>query len=147
VLPMNELQQVFHPSVQGMLRMKKNHLLLFAVFLLVAGCSSRPANVPAKGTILMPDGKPLIGSSVVFVPLGNHCPAPVGDLLGANGEFNLGLEPGKPGLPPGEYRVIVIYILKRFKTLPARYTDTEESPWVVTIPTGGDADIVLRMEN
>ncbi|GAC1467195.1 MAG: hypothetical protein NVSMB9_08550 [Isosphaeraceae bacterium] len=73
-----------------------------------AGCGEtdtvqKKAVYPVKGSVILPDGKPLTMGRVVFVPkdgLENSTAT-----LGANGSFSLNTAGSGEGAPPGEYQV------------------------------------------
>ena len=82
-----------------------------AGLLALAGCSGDPgatANTgtyyPVSGQVLLPDGKPLSGGKVVFLPKGGENATSSGE-VGPDGKFSLKPPGGKEGLPPGQYKV------------------------------------------
>lgn len=75
-------------------------ICLFSLPLLLAGCSSQPANVSG---VVTADGEPVTNGSVTFAPVGEGRPA-VGD-IGADGSFTLVTAAGK-GAEAGPHKVV-----------------------------------------
>jgi hypothetical protein len=85
-----------------------------AVVLLLAlpawGCGDGIARVPIEGTVLI-DGAPLRGmtGAVTFIPdksRGNDSPLRAAGPIDKEGRYML-FTKGKPGVPPGHYKVVV----------------------------------------
>jgi hypothetical protein len=88
--------------------------MLTCVALLLAlpawSCSDGIPRVPIEGTVLV-DGKPLVGmtGAVTFIPdksRGNDSSFRAVGLIDKEGRYTL-FTKGKPGAPPGRYKVIV----------------------------------------
>ncbi|PQO26326.1 carboxypeptidase-like regulatory domain-containing protein [Blastopirellula marina] len=84
--------------------------LIFAAALaalISTGCSSKliPGGVEAKGIVLL-DGEPLEGATVIFSPSGPGRSA--NGMTNAAGEFSLGTIEPADGVLPGEYQVAII---------------------------------------
>lgn len=57
------------------------------------------------------------------------------------------LDPSKPGVPPGKYRVIVYECpLPKNPILPEKYAKEQSTPWEVTVPANGKRDIRLTFD-
>jgi hypothetical protein len=129
--------------------------------LVLLGCSnsSRPwmdKLVPVQGKITRADGKPLAGGRVTFMLIDEEsstpkkaatsapAPIPIGS-IGEDGSYTLFTE-GKPGAPPGKYRVMLTpppdkkVALEVRATVPQQYFG-KKSPLEVEItenkPAGG----------
>jgi hypothetical protein len=73
---------------------------------LLAGCGGSQSLVPVEGKVLV-EGRPLTKGTLVFWPdkgKGNAAPAPAMGTVAADGSFKL-TTAGRPGVPPGWYRV------------------------------------------
>jgi hypothetical protein len=106
---------------------------------LLAGCGG-PSSVsgtvyPVSGQVLLPDGKPMQGGQVQFLPKGESGASANGE-VGSDGKFTLKTADGRDGAPTGEYKVRVLpgpkYVNKKIgrvdpATLPfdAKYTDED----------------------
>jgi len=77
--------------------------LLAALLSALAGCGSRLQ--PAGGKILV-DGTPVKEGTVMFCPVNKGRPATA--RIMEDGSFTLSFERPGDGLPPGEYRVVII---------------------------------------
>jgi hypothetical protein len=77
-----------------------------ALAVAVVGCESNPLSgaklYPVKGTVLLPDGKPLTSGHVVFVGTGSTITSSAN--IESDGSFAFKGAAGE-GLPPGEYKV------------------------------------------
>jgi hypothetical protein len=71
----------------------------------LAGCGS--GLVPAEGIVLL-DGRPVAGATITFMPQGEGRPASARS--GADGRFAASLPGAAPGLPAGDYRVVVMLL-------------------------------------
>jgi len=123
------------------------------VFVLaIAGCRSKPATiVRAAGRVVTSDGKPIKSVRVDFWPEKkpkSFETLPYG-LTNEKGEFEIVmLDPSKPGLWPGKYRVSLIEIgTKNPKRIPSRYGDNQSTPLEVTIPVEGKTDLILEVRD
>ncbi len=81
--------------------------------LMLAGCKDAGPSlgklVPVQGKITLADGKPLVGGEVTFVPIDKDSNAPSFTADGPieeDGSYTLYTK-GKPGAPPGKYRVVL----------------------------------------
>jgi hypothetical protein len=107
----------------------------------LSGCGSDPTGgsrnetlYPVKGQVILPNGKPLTGGTVVFKPQSGQDAAPRG-AVDSNGNFTLKWKDGE-GAPAGDYKVYIepdasIMKLKKGKPdpsalpFPAKYADTD----------------------
>jgi hypothetical protein len=111
--------------------------------------------VPAFGTVTI-DGAPLPEAMVQFIPTGATPGQGGSALTDAEGTYKAMTTFGEPGLPAGEYKVI---ISKRdnpnggaaiagpeAESLPAAYSDKKKTTLKASIPTSGEAsnNFVLR---
>jgi hypothetical protein len=78
-------------------------LLLFAV-----GCGGKNTTIPVTGTLLWDDGKPVVGASISFVPVGGGKQRSANGGTGKDGAFELTTFRPGDGAFPGEYTVIVL---------------------------------------
>jgi hypothetical protein len=125
---------------------------LAAAFLLAAaGCGSGQksivALVPASGTVTI-DGTPLAEAVVQFIPMGDTKGQGGSALTDTEGTYKALTTFGEPGLPAGEYKVV---ISKRdskggaavagpeSEVLPAAYSDRVKTTLKASIPAGGEA--------
>jgi hypothetical protein len=90
----------------------------------VAGCESSPLSgatlYPAKGKVLLPDGKPLTAGQVIFV----GAKSGITNLAPIDTNGNFAFKEGTGGLPEGEYKIRI---------------DPGESTKTVVKGTGGTA--------
>ena len=76
-------------------------LLLVGVLLMSCGCGSKPALVPASGTVTL-EGKPLPAGRILFEPVGSDdLVSAVGDIQ--DGAFELFTHEEGDGVQPGTY--------------------------------------------
>lgn len=150
------------------------------LLLILAGCSSGkdawtaalPATVPAGGIVLL-DGQPLEGASVVFAPVepATHAASAV---TGSGGKFELKAFPSKAGAVPGSYHVGLQKTVEAgqgpaldpkelgedaghaekaprptlYKNLlPAQYEDALTSGLTVVIPDAGTSDLKIELKS
>lgn len=148
--------------------------------LLLSGCSSDddawtkdlPATVSAGGIVLL-DGQPLEGASIVFSPVapGEHAASAVS---GRGGEFELKAFPSKAGAVPGEYHIGVTKTVdvgpaaalkpeafgedaghaesspapREYKNLiPAKFENAETSGLKAEIPEGGTTGLRIELKS
>lgn len=145
--------------------------------LVLSGCgpdtSGLPATVPASGVVLL-DGEPVHGASVVFAPVepGKY---PASGLTDEEGRFELNAFEAKTGAVPGEYKVMVSKTvevagdagggppagsdeaaheaespnagLTWVNELPAKYANITASGLTVTVPEEGTSDIKLELSS
>jgi hypothetical protein len=113
---------------------------LLAVALASAGCAGEPKRVPVKGK-LMVKGKALPAGLVVFIPdadKGNASPGELRARSDEKGVYELSTD-GKPGAPPGWYRVTVWAMKEPNVAKPpewlahSRYTDPRTSGLAVEV--------------
>lgn len=132
-------------------------LLIFAVS--VIGCESDPVGrtVPVQGGVTV-DGQPLKTGSVAFWPdaeKGNQFPLEAAGQIAEDGTYKV-LTRGKPGAPPGAYRVTVTAQVpsdpkdeysKPKHLVPAAYRTKETTPLrleVVDNPAPGAYDLSVK---
>lgn len=77
--------------------------LLAAVILTLTGCGSKLQ--PAGGKVLV-DGNPVKEGTVMFCPVAKGRPATA--RIMEDGSFTLSFERPGDGLPPGEYKVVIV---------------------------------------
>jgi hypothetical protein len=80
-------------------------LILATALSAVSGCSN---NVPVRGRVMVPD-KPLSSGSVLFIPdksKNNDATVEPRGFINEEGFYELTTD-GKPGAPPGWYKVVV----------------------------------------
>jgi hypothetical protein len=88
--------------------MRKSILSMFAAFLLVAtGCSSESTRYPVAGTVSI-NAVPAALTQVIFIAVDPATPTSSGGsaVTDENGNFTVTNADKKPGLMPGEYKVI-----------------------------------------
>jgi hypothetical protein len=110
------------PCLRGSSSARAGAAVCWLGLLVLMGCSSssRPwldKLVPVQGKITRADGKPLSGGRVTFTLIDSDSstpkksetsaptPVPIGS-IGEDGSYTLSTE-GKPGAPPGKYRVML----------------------------------------
>ncbi|MDR3633274.1 MAG: carboxypeptidase-like regulatory domain-containing protein [Isosphaeraceae bacterium] len=132
-----------------------------ALLLGAAGCGggqqSTVALVPAVGTVTI-DGAPLPEAVVQFIPAGETRGQGGSGLTNAEGAYKAATPFGEPGLPTGEYKVV---ISKRAlptgtgaaaaagpdaEVLAPAYSDMAKTTLKARVPAGGEAtnDFALR---
>ncbi len=71
-------------------------------------------------------------------------------LTGAKGEFDMvisGATGPTQGLPPGEYKVVILMVESaKKKQIPERYQDWQTTPWEFSISSSGKTDLVLKLD-
>ena len=131
--------------------------LLGMAALLLVGCgggrdASLPGLEPVSGTVTL-DGQSLDGASVSFVPAGTTPGTGASGTTGPDGKYELRSPQGETGTPAGDYRVVVSKLAMpdgsappanvppiesgATETLPAKYSDYENSEIKKTVPAGG----------
>jgi hypothetical protein len=126
-----------------------------ALLLLAAGCAPKVEYAPVQGTVTL-DGEPLAGVSVWFFPEkegGQDLPHATGT-TDESGVYRLTSNNGKPGGVVGKHRVVVNWPLRERgtddrsnppPTLPPRYTQAADTPFVVEVKPGGQTiDLALK---
>lgn len=136
-------------------------LVVTTVLAALSGCGGGAATVPVSGTVSL-DGKPFPGAVVTFVPhagtVGYGGQAQTDD----QGNFTAHMQDGttaegKPGLLPGEYKVVVNKLVKPDGTVfvasedeapidsnarevvPAKYSDYQQTTLTANINGSTDA--------
>jgi len=125
-------------------------LLAFLLAFLLFGCSSR---VPVSGKLTV-ENKPLTNGSIFFVPdrdKGNMSTAEPRGTIDDQGNYTLSTD-GKPGVPPGWYRVVVVVSSTNIpdirnptttqSPIDERYKTATKTNLVVEVP-GGDYNFKL----
>jgi hypothetical protein len=119
--------------------------LVFGLFLLsFAACSRDPVGrtVPVNGKVTV-DGKALKQGSVAFWPnkdKGNNSPFEAGGQIGEDGSYEM-FTKGKPGVPPGHYKVTIMAQSTADSTnptkakllVPEKYTVKESTPFLIEV--------------
>ena len=82
--------------------------LLFLSLGLAAGCGGPPKTYLVHGTVVFPDGQPLIRGTVEFEALGQTKPITASGEIAKDGTFQLGTFAANDGAIAGEHRVAVI---------------------------------------
>lgn len=110
---------------------------------MAAGCGhsdSLPklAVYEVKGQVLLPDGKPLPGGFVYFVPRAGDLPLTPSGEIGPDGTFTVVTGGSGEGAPAGEYKLRIetpqLRAARNKKPLiPPRYQDEDSSGLVVTV--------------
>jgi hypothetical protein len=153
------LARLFHPV--GCIAV----LLLLQIGCGGGGADNLPATVDASGVVLL-DGQPVHGASVVFVPVsGNYSAFASTD---SSGRFELKSFEAKEGAVPGSYQVQVTKTIEVKETpnvegpdaahaqatkgavswenaLPSKYADPVNSGIKVDIPDTGRSDIKIEL--
>lgn len=125
-------------------------LALLLLPMLIVGCATEEKGTPTSGTLLL-DDMPLANASVYYSPVGDTPGNGGGGMSDASGKFTITGSRG-PGLPPGEYRVVVSRLLRpdgsmpdpnippiesdASETLPAIYTSPDTTPLQATVAEG-----------
>jgi hypothetical protein len=127
-----------------------------AVFLLTAAGCSDPALVPVSGKVTV-DNKPLKSGNVLFVPdreRGNIADVEPRSLINESGVYELTTN-GKPGAPPGWYKVAVAggddgpanednsKPKLGLSPVPEHYNDPEKTDLRVEVKADGSFDLNL----
>ena len=105
-----------------------------AATLALVGCSDGPpsldggkiATVPAKGKVMLADGKPLTNGMIRIEPLvdGGSTNQAMGEIKG-DGSFELRSSPSTTGAMPGKYRVLIENSTTKLKVSPGKETKVE----------------------
>ncbi len=119
---------------------------------LFTGCSETAPNdlVPVTGRVLL-DGKPLESGSVSLRPESRETwHQPTGTLAGPEGTYVV-YTSGRPGAPPGTYRVVVFASASARTSagaahpgmpkslIPSRYNDPQSTPLRIVVPSVGSS--------
>ncbi len=138
-------------------------LLFPFCLLLVSGCGGGPegpALVPVSGKVAV-DGKAVVGATVTFHPKQSGLNPSIGT-TGEDGTYEL-VYSSQKGAVPGEYKVTVSYFTnpdgtpfqqtdegmdivqmemqgKVKESLPAKYTDPQQTELSFTVPDGGTSE-------
>lgn len=121
--------------------------LIVAGCALLAGCGSGPTadTLPVlkvydvTGKVLLPDGKPLTGGWIYFVPKAGDLPITPSGVIGPDGTFSLATGGSGEGVPVGEYKLRIETVeaptdrKNRKPIVPRRYTDEDSSGLVATV--------------
>jgi hypothetical protein len=142
-------------------------LIVGLVATAIIGCGARDTDslrrVPVSGTITL-DGKPLGNTEVTFIPTGNTKGRGATGFTTAEGRFELSVSNGRPGVPAGEYRVVLNKLVMpdgsdfplnspvppiespARELLPACYSNAESTTLTAMVPEGGSTiDFSLSM--
>jgi hypothetical protein len=131
-------------TLEGSRRRWTTSLSITAVFAL-AGCGgeSNPLSglkvYPTKGTVTLPDGKPLTTGKVVFVATKSTITAPA--KIESDGSFTFKGGANGDGLPEGEYKVRLeaegpTGTKKGVPPFPTKYIDEDSSDLTATVKPG-----------
>lgn len=127
-----------------------------AIFLIALGCGTIKEDplTPVSGTAKF-RGKPLADTEIVFLPIEGTIGAGGSGKTDSSGAFSLNYQrSGKPGVPPGKYKVIAkktqpdksggeittsdgTYTIPGKDMLPPSLSDPGATKVVVTVPEGG----------
>src|SRR5438067_1176038 len=121
-----------------------------SLFAGLVGCGSELKLVPVSGTVLKPDGKPLVAGRVTFWPIedpkafiGLHKSLPFA-ITDVTGQFTIAMNSKEPGCPPGKYQITVSVIrAEDAHEIPKRYTERQTTPWELAIPGNSRDGVVL----
>jgi hypothetical protein len=78
------------------------------IFLVLTGCSGESRTEPVRGTVMLPDGKPLTEGTVEFELIGTQNPVTASGEIEADGSYELGTFAPGDGAVPGKHRVAVV---------------------------------------
>ncbi len=131
--------------------------LPFVGAIILIGCSSQPASrnpVTVSGQMLDAGGKPLAMKVVSFNPQ-ERDQKNSSSGTDAQGKFTLKLVPGKYHVTLAEPSraaadgtaggVTAPDQAGKMGGVPSKYRNPNETPWQITIPDGGQADLVLQI--
>ena len=119
----------------------------------LAGCSGQQSTVPlvpAKGSVTI-DGAPLPEAVVQFIPTGDTRGQGGSALTDAEGTYKAATTFGEPGLPAGDYKVVIskralpkgaggtAAIGPESEALAPTYSDQAKTTLKASIPVGGEA--------
>jgi len=128
-------------------------IVALALFLMtLAGCSDATAGVPVRGNVILKGGGPLEEGRIVLIPDPFDVDEPQGvATLERDGSFNCNSYTGEAGVPPGRYRVTLLFPSAKGKLHPlarsfARYTKYETTPLVLDVPETGLTGVLLELE-
>jgi hypothetical protein len=149
--------------------MKFRYCALVLVFVCLIGCTKNDPRktglVPASGTITY-NGSPLGNATIVFVPKDSNKQG-AGTLSSVDGKFTLTTVSENDGAFPIEYSVYVLKeetpqisddelmkLSRQGKTLPEskslipiKYTNPAEPIINISIPTGGDKNLLIELKD
>lgn len=126
----------------------------------LVGCSHddnatpRASTHAVQGSVLLPDGKPLAGGTIHFVPTADGLAGATG-LIHEDGTFHLSTYGQDDGAAVGTYKIRVEPDFTGFprdrKGAPVlpfhhRYTDEDTSEWTVVVKAGGNDLPPFRLE-
>lgn len=117
----------------------------FAATLALIGCAEGPPSldggsiptVPAKGKVMLADGKPLTNGMIRIEPLvdGGSTNQAMGEIR-SDGTFELRSSPSATGAMPGKYRVLIENTTTKLKVVPGKSPEVE-------VKAGQDIEIKL----
>jgi hypothetical protein len=148
--------------------MKVRALVLVAVGTAIAGCSANvagPPLAPVEGVVLL-DGQPLGGATLLFQPQGNTAGQGGTALTGADGRFALTtFDLSAKGAPAGSYRVTISKKVKPDGTdfqprpdedpmlaayrelLPPQYADDAQTTLSAEVPPDGAKNLEFKLSS
>lgn len=130
-----------------------SRLACLLLALSLAGCDNGVL-VPVSGRVVFSDGQPLRSGKIEFrsPPLKARGAAVLDD----QGRFTLTNGEGKPGLPPGDYEVVIVQVVMvehlsleahdHGRPLPRRYADYHTSGLRVSVPPQGTDQLTITVE-
>ena len=120
----------------------------------LSGCSGKVG--PADGRVIFEDGSPVQAGSIEFRETSEG--KRYASRIGLDGTFHLVNEDGDPGLPQGDYEIVVVQVVitedlaaehhTHGNTVPQRYADYYTSDLKLTIESGKqeDLEVVVKKE-
>lgn len=136
--------------------------------IVVSGCGGSgdalkvPPLQPVSGTIML-DGKPLPGASVTFLPVGDTKGQVSSGNTDDSGKFTVNYVNGQPGVPEGEYKVLVSKLVQRdgkplepgmsaamvgaIDMIPTKYKNPDDLVNRIAVTSGGKKDLVFELKS
>lgn len=111
----------------------------------------------------MLDGKPLAGASVTFMPVEGTKGQVSTGVTGADGKFTVQYTNGQPGVPQGDYKVLVSKMVQRdgkpleagmsaamvgaIDLIPMKYKNPDDLINRIAVGSGGKQDLVFELKS